>query len=374
MSEQKFQQVAETERRLMKQLHDSGDGVGKIAKKLGRSKDTVYKHVFATNAKKATVKKGRPTAYCRTPKGFLAMKRVYDRLLRQSQGKSEVTPQMVKERGGFNCCAKTISRAFWERGIYFRPQYKKPDLSNADRKERKLRGSANSHRTAAGWNNYVHAIIDNKVFQVYTSGKFRDVAARRKVRGTYRTRRRVFTVGHVKPPDSRQSTGAKSIMVTCAVGAGKMLMWHEVQGRWNGAAAANMYRGPLRRALEKAHPGVRGLWRVMEDNDPAGYKSGRGKAAKADVGIQAFSLPKRSPDLNPLDFSFWAAVNTKMREQEKYWPKSRRETRTQFLARLRRTATKMPSQYITRIIGALERRCQQVLKARGGHFAEGGLA
>ena len=114
-----------------------------------------------------------------------------------------------------------------------------------------------------------------------------------------------------------------------------------------------------------------GNWRVLEDNDPTGYKSGRGEAAKTDVGIQAFSLPKRSPDLNPLDFSFWAAVNKKMRQQEKGWPKAKRESRTEFLARLRRTATKMPTTYITRIIGALERRCQQVVQAKGGHFAEG---
>ena len=121
---------------------------------------------------------------------------------------------------------------------------------------------------------------------MYTNGKFRSVAARRSVRGVYRTRRRVSTVGHVKPPDMKalkQNTGAKAAMITCAIGAGKVLMWHEVKGRWNGAAAEKMYTGPLRRALEKAHPSVRGRWRVMEDNDPAGYKSGRGEAAKNDA-------------------------------------------------------------------------------------------
>ena len=50
----------------------------------------------------------------------------------------------------------------------------------------------------------------------------------------------------------------------------------------------------------------------MEDNDPAGYKSSKGMAAKAAAGIETLDLPKRSPDLNPLDFSFWAAANQKM--------------------------------------------------------------
>ena len=375
MSKQLFQHVSDPERKLMKQLHESGYGVGKIAKQLGRSKDTVFKHVFAKNVQKANKPKGRPRAYCMTPAGYVAMERIYQKLLRESKGRAEVTPQMVKDRMGLTCCTKSISKAFWSHGVYFRPQYEKPDLSDQDRRERKAWGSANKHRSAAQWNKYVHAIIDNKVFQVYTSGKFRDVAARRGVRGVYRRRRRVFTVGHVKPPDMKalkQNTGARSVMITCAIGAGKVLMWHEVKGRWNGAAAETMYKGPLRCALEKAYPSVRGRWRVLEDNDPTGYKSGRGKAAKAGVGIQAFDLPKRSPDLNPLDFSFWAAVNKRMRQQEKDWPKSRRESRTQFLSRLRRTAMRMPSAYVTRIIGALERRCQQVEKAQGSHFAEGG--
>ena len=86
-----------------------------------------------------------------------------------------------------------------------------------------------------------------------------------------------------------------------------------IPGKWSGKAAAEMYAGPLRRALEREeYPHVRGCWRVLEDNDPAGYKSSKGMAAKAAAGIETLDLPKRSPDLNPLDFSFWAAANQKM--------------------------------------------------------------
>ena len=151
----------------MKKLHESGDGVGKIAKQLGRSKDTVFRHVFAKNIKKAKKSKGRPRAYCMTPAGYVAMERVYQKLLRESKGRAGVTPQMVKDRMGLTCSTKSISRAFWSHGVYFRPQYKKPDLSVQDRRDRKAWGSANKHRSAAQWNKYVLAIIDNKAFQVY---------------------------------------------------------------------------------------------------------------------------------------------------------------------------------------------------------------
>ena len=35
-------------------------------------------------------------------------------------------------------------------------------------------------------------------------------------------------------------------------------------------------------------------WKVLEDNDPTGYKSSKGMAAKAAAGIETLDLPKRS--------------------------------------------------------------------------------
>ena len=362
----------------MKKMRRGGTAVKQIAKLLGRSTDTVTKHTslaYTKTIKKNLKPKGKPPAYVRTEEGYSAMKKIYDQLLRESKGKSEVSPEMVKMRMGLSCATKTISRAFWDHGVYFRPLYEKPDLSKEDKTARKEWGDANKHRSPAQWNKHIHADLDNKTFPVFINGKGRDLAARRTVRGAYRTRRRVFTAGYVKPKDPKalkQNTGAKSVMVSCALGAGKVLMWHYVEGRWNADAAEKMYKGPLRAALQKAYPDVRGPWRVLEDNDPTGYKSKRGLAAKAEVGIQTLDLPRRSPDLNPLDFSFWAQLNKRMRAQEKSWHSSRRETRAQYLARLRKTALSTPSKYIVSIIGALAGRTRQLCNAKGGHFAEGG--
>eukprot|EP00438_Fugacium_kawagutii_P004355 Skav207892 [mRNA] locus=scaffold664:848082:848486:+ [translate_table: standard] len=133
-----------------------------------------------------------------------------------------------------------------------------------------------------------------------------------------------------------------------------------------------MYSGPLKRCLAKEYPHVRGPWRVMEDNDPSGYKSSKGMAGKREAGIITLDLPKRSPDLNPLDFSLWAAINKKMRQQERGWPANKRETRKAYMARLRRAACGMPRDYVDKIIGAMAGRVQQVLDFGGGFFPEGG--
>ena len=49
----------------------------------------------------------------------------------------------------------------------------------------------------------------------------------------------------------------------------------------------------------------------MEDNDPAGYKSSKAMAAQSKAGTATLDLVKRCPDLSPLIFSAWAAVNKK---------------------------------------------------------------
>ena len=83
----------------------------------------------------------------------------------------------------------------------------------------------------------------------------------------------------------------------------------------------------------------------------------------------AMDFPKRSPDLNPLDYRIWHEVNRRMRETEKKWTK-KTETREQYLARLRKTAKAIPAAFVNSAVGDLARRCKLVIKAKGGHFEE----
>lgn len=98
--------------------------------------------------------------------------------------------------------------------------------------------------------------------------------------------------------------------------AGKIRVWHEVD-KWDGQTAAAAYEGPLKKALAKAYPKATSHV-VLEDNDPTGchtvqpfrldlrYKSNAAMKAKKDSKIKTMSLPKRSPDLNVLDYSLWS--------------------------------------------------------------------
>ena len=208
----------------------------------------------------------------------------------------------------------------------FRPLREKCVLSEEDKKARYALAKKYKDKPASWFLKSMHASIDCKHFTVYGNEQGRAYAAQRAVRGAFRTKGQGFSRGFVKPSKTLKQNfgGGRSIMVCAGVGGGRMLLWHEVKeapgGRrslWNGAEAAAVYKGPLLRGLQKAFPKKR-KYLVLEDNDPAGFKSSKGVQAKDDAGISSFCLAPRSPDRNPLDYAIWAGINKKMREADRY--------------------------------------------------------
>ena len=123
-------------------------------------------------------------------------------------------------------------------------------------------------------------------------------------------------------------------------------------------------------ALSKEYP-QRKTFTVLEDNDPTGFRSKAGLAAKESAGIKTFEIPKRSPSLNVCDYALWTEVNKRMRAQEKRMPSNKRESRAEFLKRLKRTALRLPSSFVDSSIKQMRKRCQRLQDAKGGHFEEG---
>ena len=78
-----------------------------------------------------------------------------------------------------------------------------------------------------------------------------------------------------------------------------------------------------------------------------------GMAAKADARMRSEGLPRRSRDLNVLDYSLWHAINERMREEEKQFPANRKDTKEQHLVRLRATALGLPRAVVEGGVGFL---------------------
>ena len=87
---------------------------------------------------------------------------------------------------------------------------------------------------------------------------------------------------------------------------------------------------------------------------------------------QEYSILDEFPEFNVMDFAVWSEVERRMRRQERSFPKSKRETRGEFILRLQRTARNLSKAFLTRSIADLRRRCELCYKAKGGLFEEGG--
>ena len=222
------------------------------------------------------------------------------------------------------------------------------------------------------WLKKVHMHLDNHHFKVATTSRGRRLLAKRTVRGVYRKKGKSLRPGHVKPnPKMKLNTGPKGILKAGGVGGGRVLVWETIGGQWCGDAAEELYTDVVAPALKSRYRGCKSF-SVLEDNDPTGNQSRKGVAAKVDSKIAVFAIPKRSPDLNVLDYAIWSEVERKMRASERKWPAAKRETRRQFEKRLDRTAKNLPKTFINKSIGDMKRRCKLLFDAKGGLFEEGG--
>ena len=152
---------------------------------------------------------------------------------------------------------------------------------------------------------------------------------------------------------------------------GQLLVWQTIAGPWSGSEAAALYANVVQPALRARYPRTRRFC-ILEDNDPTGNRSKKGIEAKRQAHLEVLHIPKRSPDLNVMDYAVWAEVERRMRAQEKKWPASKAETRTAFARRLDRTARGLSNDFIDKSVMDLQRRTKRLLDAEGGLFEEGG--
>ena len=208
-------------------------------------------------------------------------------------------------------------------------------------------------------------IMDNKQWETPTSAAGARYSNMKKVRGHLRTRAEGLKPGYTKPNarKHRVNVGGRAHVCAGIIGC-RVRVWHYLpQGRWNGEVAAQTYRGPIFAAL-KRYRGEKGSYRVLEDNDPSGYKSRKATDAKRELGITTIEFPRYSPDLNPMDFFLWAEVDRRMVANAP----TARETKQQFMARLRRTALNIPEDVIRRGVASMKKRAQAVFDAKGGNI------
>ena len=91
----KYTHVSAAEENIMRRMHREGMGVRKISALVGRSFETISKHIFKKNLRKEAQPKGRPSAIDKAT--LRKLKTTHERLLNQ-RPTSDVTIKEVKRR------------------------------------------------------------------------------------------------------------------------------------------------------------------------------------------------------------------------------------------------------------------------------------
>ena len=161
---------------------------------------------------------------------------------------------------------------------------------------------------------------------------------------------------------NRMNTGGH-VLVCAGISGGRIVLWEYLSRSWSGQAAADLYAGPILKTLKK-HRGDKRKYLLVEDNDRTGYKSKKAMAAKAAAKIEAIEWPKYSPDLNPLDYAIWDAIEARMKDGNP----SENETVQAYRQRLRRTALRLPEAVVRKAVAGIPARMKAVVEAKGGNI------
>jgi hypothetical protein len=260
----------------------------------------------------------------------------------------------------------TAARAFLTEGVKarWRRCREKPQRTLEQEAERKLLCGRMRRWPLSRFTDDIDLIIDNKKWDIPTTARAREYMRRQNVVGQIRTPGEGLEKMFTKPNNKRHRLNPGGGAHVCAgVSNCRIVLWEYFGGRWNGEKAAEMYRGPIRRAL-KRHRGDKGSYLVAEDNDPTGYKSTKGIEAKDKVGIKTVEWPRYSPDLMPLDFSLWKNIELRMAGSAP----SGRESVADYKIRLRRTALATPTAYVRKVVGHMKERAKLIWLADGGNI------
>ena len=285
------------------------------------------------------------------------------KLIAKAENAHEVRWQDVIEKAGVpkvdsTTAAKNMKEAGYD--IAARKPREKPLRTIEDEKDRERICRRWSHYPVDYFSDELDLIMDNKQWPFPTYARAKQHAKATRVRFHLRTRAEGLEKGFTIPSKHKHKMNpGASVKLLAGIIKDKIRVWHYLPNKWNASVAAECYRGPIAKALRKAH-GAKCSYKILEDNDPQGCKTKLGAEAKKEVGIKPIEFPKYSPDLNPMDYFVWDEVQRRM---DKSAPK--RESMEAFKARLRKTAMSIPADVIRKGVKCLRERARQVVDAKG---------
>ena len=316
-----------------------------------------------TYKRNRTETRGRKTKF--TKRMVYKMNAVRKSLIKKAENEREVRWRDIqKSARAPKAHRTTLLKSFKRCGLNVaaRAPRLKPQRTKAHKDERCRWARAFAHKPCSYFQKDIDMIIDNKKFDVPTTERARKYMKSLRVRFHLRTPAEGVLDGFTKPgrKKNRMNTGACA-SVCAGISNGRIVLWHYLPKRWTGQAAADLYSDVIYPSLCK-HRGEKRSYKLLEDNDPTGYKSNKAKQMKESKHIKAMPFPRHSPDLNPLDFSLWSEIERRVLDRA---PK-KVETVAAYKARLRRAALDLPKGLVMKAVGSMPKKIKEVRDAKGG--------
>ena len=309
--------------------------------------------------------RGRKRTYSR--RNVLTMNAARRAMIKKTKGTQQVKWSGIRQKARVpRAHSTTVARAFSREGmqVKLRRSREKPQRTKAEEKERAELCGKMRRWPLERFTDGIDMIIDNKKFDTPATPEGREHLAKQKVVAQLRTRGEGLQTNYTKPSSKRHRKNTGGAVNVCAGISGCRVVLWEYHTKWNGSVAAKMYSGPIMKILKNKR-GAKLSYLIAEDNDPSGYKSGKGIAAKRACKIKTIAWPRYSPDLMPLDFSLWNDISSRM---DKSAPGGR-ESAKAFKARLRRTALRTSTTTVRSAVEAMRSRADQIWKAKGKDIA-----
>lgn len=328
--------------------------------------NAVYRYLKGgTHKRGATEARGRKKAL--TNRDLLKLARTRKRLIHNAQNEKRVIWEDViaatRLPTNKKVHKKTVAKRLQQRfNIKYTPARAKVAISEDDAKKRYKVAKEWAGFPSSFWSTKVHCYWDNKAFPMPLSPTQRTRFRQTRVVGHLRTPAEGVERGFTKPRQKHSFIGVPSVTVSAAVAKDRVIMWHVVDGSWNGQAAADVYQGDMIKALRRTW-GARRKFTIVEDGDKKGNQSTKGLRAKEAVGIKAMVLPPRTPNWMPLDYSIWDRIVQRVDDTSPDGHESKKD----FVARLKMVAKRLPKGYVKKTIGKMRQRIVDVEKVKGWH-------
>ena len=307
-------------------------------------------------ADKRKQNKGRPRLL--TEHDTRHIERSIHHLRRTEQG--VFTSIHIQEQSGtLNVSNRTVRRHLNRQGYGYRQCRKKGQLTDRDLARRLAYAKSIKKRNLGVdfWTSGIGFYVDGVSFVHKTNPCAYAKTARTR---SWRKSTEGLTQ-HCTGKAKKEGTGGSvaKFMVSIAYGKG-VIGVQQYEGSINGAKYADIIHTHFPQLLQDGANPTGGYF--VQDNDPS-QNSRKARDALKEVKAYQFSIPARSPDLNPIENMFHLASKKIVKDGKVLRIES--ETFAKFSRRCKRTLEQFPQDLIDKTIKSMDKRIQMVIDNKG---------